>query len=82
VAQTSSNGWGGPTWSCRFIGDTLPVLIMGPMGAGKSHVAQALGHWAAGQRHADAGWRHPPVRASSAAGQVPAASCGSGHQGR
>jgi DNA replication protein DnaC len=35
--------------TCRFIGDTSPVLIMGPVGTGKSHVAQALGHEAVRQ---------------------------------
>lgn len=32
--------------SCRFIQEKSPVLIVGPCGAGKSHLAQALGHQA------------------------------------
>ena len=32
--------------SCRFIGEKAPVLIAGPCGTGKSHIAQALGHCA------------------------------------
>ena len=30
--------------SCRFIEEKLPVIIVGPCGTGKSHIAQALGH--------------------------------------
>jgi len=30
--------------SCRFIEEKVCVLIVGPCGAGKSHIAQALGH--------------------------------------
>tara|TARA_B110000091_G_C13714632_1_gene432044 strand:+ start:283 stop:1044 length:762 start_codon:yes stop_codon:yes gene_type:complete len=30
--------------TCRFIKEKYPVLIMGPCGTGKSHLAQALGH--------------------------------------
>lgn len=32
--------------SCRFIKEKYPVLIVGPCGTGKSHIAQALGHCA------------------------------------
>lgn len=32
--------------TCRFIKEKHPVLIMGPCGTGKSHIAQALGHCA------------------------------------
>lgn len=32
--------------TCRFIKEKHPVLIMGPCGTGKSHLAQALGHCA------------------------------------
>lgn len=32
--------------TCRFIREKYPVLIMGPCGTGKSHLAQALGHCA------------------------------------
>lgn len=32
--------------TCRFIKEKNPVLIMGPCGTGKSHIAQALGHCA------------------------------------
>jgi len=32
--------------SCRFIEEKLPVVILGPCGTGKSHIAQALGHCA------------------------------------
>lgn len=32
--------------SCRFVGEKVPVLIVGPCGTGKSHIAQALGHCA------------------------------------
>ena len=30
--------------SCRFIEEKVCVLIVGPCGTGKSHIAQALGH--------------------------------------
>ncbi len=36
--------------SCRFIEDKTPVLIVGPTGTGKSHIAQALAHCAIRQR--------------------------------
>lgn len=32
--------------SCRFITENSPVLIVGPCGTGKSHIAQALAHCA------------------------------------
>jgi len=32
--------------SCRFISEKTPVLIVGPCGTGKSHLAQALAHCA------------------------------------
>jgi DNA replication protein DnaC len=32
--------------SCRFIKEKIPVLIVGPCGTGKSHLAQALAHCA------------------------------------
>lgn len=32
--------------TCRFVREKSPVLIMGPCGTGKSHIAQALGHCA------------------------------------
>lgn len=32
--------------SCRFIQEKAPVLIVGPTGTGKSHIAQALAHCA------------------------------------
>ncbi|MBT4822669.1 MAG: ATP-binding protein [Lentisphaerae bacterium] len=32
--------------TCRFIDEKAPVLIVGPCGTGKSHLAQALGHMA------------------------------------
>jgi DNA replication protein DnaC len=32
--------------SCRFIDEKAPVLIVGPCGTGKSHIAQALAHCA------------------------------------
>ena len=32
--------------TCRFVSEKVPVLIMGPCGTGKSHIAQALGHCA------------------------------------
>jgi len=30
--------------SCRFVSEKVPVLIVGPCGTGKSHIAQALAH--------------------------------------
>ena len=33
--------------TCRFVEEKAPVLIAGPCGTGKSHIAQALGHEAA-----------------------------------
>ncbi len=35
----------------RYIGEHAPVLIVGPCGTGKSHLAQALGHCAVRQGH-------------------------------
>ena len=35
--------------SCRFINEKSPVLIVGPTGTGKSHLAQALAHCAVRQ---------------------------------
>lgn len=35
--------------TCRFIEERVSVLIAGPCGTGKSHLAQALGHAAARQ---------------------------------
>ena len=32
--------------SCRFVNEKSPVLIVGPTGTGKSHIAQALSHCA------------------------------------
>lgn len=32
--------------SCRFIDEKVPVLLVGPCGTGKSHIAQALAHCA------------------------------------
>lgn len=37
--------------TCRFIDEKVAVLIAGPCGTGKSHLAQALGHAAARQGH-------------------------------
>ena len=37
--------------TCRFMEEKVAVLIAGPCGTGKSHLAQALGHAAARQGH-------------------------------
>ena len=37
--------------TCRFVAEKVAVLIVGPCGTGKSHLAQALGHAAARQGH-------------------------------
>ena len=37
--------------TCRFIDEKVAVLIAGPCGTGKSHIAQALGHEAVRQGH-------------------------------
>ncbi len=37
--------------SCRFVEERVSVLIVGPCGTGKSHLAQALGHCAVRRRH-------------------------------
>ena len=37
--------------TCRFVTENAPVLIVGPTGTGKSHLAQALGHCALRQGH-------------------------------
>jgi DNA replication protein DnaC len=37
--------------TCRFVVEKVSVLIAGPCGTGKSHLAQALGHAAARQGH-------------------------------
>lgn len=37
--------------TCRFISERVPVLIVGPTGTGKSHLAQALGHCALRHGH-------------------------------
>jgi DNA replication protein DnaC len=41
--------------SCRFIKEKSPVLIVGPTGTGKSHIAQALAHCAI-QQEIDVLW--------------------------
>jgi len=37
--------------TCRFLEEKAPVLIVGPCGTGKSHLAQALGHMAVRRGH-------------------------------
>lgn len=37
--------------TCRFIHEKAPVLIVGPCGTGKSHLAQAIGHCAIQKQH-------------------------------
>ncbi len=37
--------------TCRFLDERVGVLIAGPCGTGKSHIAQALGHCAVRQGH-------------------------------
>lgn len=37
--------------TCRFMDEKVAILIAGPCGTGKSHLAQALGHAAARQGH-------------------------------
>ena len=37
--------------TCRFVHEKAPVLIVGPCGTGKSHIAQAIGHEAVRQDH-------------------------------
>ena len=37
--------------TCRFVREKDPVLIVGPCGTGKSHIAQAIGHEAVRQGH-------------------------------
>lgn len=37
--------------SCRFMDEQVPLLIVGPCGTGKSHIAQALGHCAIRKGH-------------------------------
>jgi DNA replication protein DnaC len=37
--------------TCRFLGEHVCVLIAGPCGTGKSHIAQALGHCAVQRGH-------------------------------
>ncbi|WP_438390898.1 ATP-binding protein [Caballeronia sp. DA-9] len=49
VVMESSIGTVGA--DCRFIDEKVSVLIAGPCGTGKSHLAQALGHAAARQGH-------------------------------
>ena len=37
--------------TCKFIKEKRPVIIIGPCGTGKSHIAQAIGHCAIKQGH-------------------------------
>ena len=37
--------------SCSFIEEKVAILIVGPCGTGKSHIAQAIGHAAVRQGH-------------------------------
>ncbi|MYA44003.1 MAG: ATP-binding protein [Gemmatimonadetes bacterium] len=37
--------------TCRFVREKAPVLIVGPCGTGKSHIAQAIGHEAVRQEY-------------------------------
>jgi DNA replication protein DnaC len=41
--------------SCRFIAEKVPVLLVGPTGTGKSHIAQALAHCAV-RKGIDVAW--------------------------
>ncbi len=59
--------------SCRFITEKSPVLIVGPTGTGKSHIAQALAHCAI-RRDIDVLWLSQSklfseLQASKAAGR-------------
>ena len=59
--------------SCRFITEKSPVLIVGPTGTGKSHIAQALAHCAI-RREIDVLWLSQSklfseLQASKAAGR-------------